>query len=46
MLEDKDYAAAAKRVQAEMLAGIAYFSNPEDLVPDTSRASASSTTRS
>jgi uncharacterized membrane protein YkvA (DUF1232 family) len=34
MLEDKDYALPPK-IGAEILAGIAYFSNPQDLVPDT-----------
>jgi uncharacterized membrane protein YkvA (DUF1232 family) len=34
MLEDKDYALPPK-IGSEILAGIAYFSNPQDLVPDT-----------
>ncbi len=34
MLEDKDYALPAK-IASEILAGIAYFSNPQDLVHDS-----------
>jgi uncharacterized membrane protein YkvA (DUF1232 family) len=34
MLEDKDYALPPK-IAGEILAGIAYFSNPQDLVPDS-----------
>ncbi len=34
MLEDKDYALPPK-IAADILAAVAYFSNPHDLVPDT-----------
>ena len=34
MLSDKDYALPAK-IANEVLAAVAYFSNPQDLVPDT-----------
>ena len=33
LIQDDEYA-APKRVRDEVLAGIAYFSNPQDLVPD------------
>ncbi len=33
LIQDDEYA-APKRVRDEVLAGIAYFSNPEDLIPD------------
>lgn len=33
LINDEDYA-APKRVREEVLAGLAYFSNPEDLIPD------------
>ncbi len=33
LIQDEDYA-APKKVRDEVLAGIAYFSNPEDLIPD------------
>lgn len=33
LIQDEDYAAPAK-VQSEVLAAIAYFSDPEDLIPD------------
>jgi uncharacterized membrane protein YkvA (DUF1232 family) len=33
LIQDEDYA-APKRVRESVLAGLAYFSNPEDLVPD------------
>jgi len=34
MVEDEDYKIPAK-IRSEVLAALAYFSNPEDLVPDT-----------
>jgi len=33
LIQDDEYA-APKRVRDEVLAGLAYFSNPEDLIPD------------
>jgi uncharacterized membrane protein YkvA (DUF1232 family) len=33
LIQDEDYA-APKKVRDEVLAGLAYFSNPEDLIPD------------
>ena len=33
LIQDDDYA-APKKVRDDVLAGIAYFSNPEDLIPD------------
>ena len=33
LIEDKDYA-APKSVTEQVVAGLAYFSNPEDLIPD------------
>jgi uncharacterized membrane protein YkvA (DUF1232 family) len=33
LIQDDDYA-APQRVQTEVLAGLAYFSEPEDLIPD------------
>jgi uncharacterized membrane protein YkvA (DUF1232 family) len=33
IIEDKDYA-APKRVRGDVIAAIAYFANPEDLIPD------------
>ncbi len=33
MIQDDEYA-APKNVRSQVLAGIAYFSNPEDLIPD------------
>ncbi len=33
LIQDDEYA-ASKRVRDEVLAGLAYFSNPEDLIPD------------
>lgn len=33
LIQDQDYA-APKKVQDDVLAAIAYFSNPEDLIPD------------
>jgi len=33
LIQDKDYA-APKKVREDVLAAIAYFSNPEDLIPD------------
>ncbi len=33
LVRDEEYA-APKRVRAEVIAGLAYFSNPEDLIPD------------
>ncbi len=33
LIQDDEYA-APKKVQQEVLAGLAYFSNPEDLIPD------------
>jgi uncharacterized membrane protein YkvA (DUF1232 family) len=33
LIQDDEYA-APKKVRSEVLAGIAYFSNPEDLIPD------------
>ena len=33
LIQDDDYA-APQRVKSEVLAGLAYFSNPEDLIPD------------
>ena len=33
LIQDEDYA-APKKVRDEVLAGLAYFSNPDDLIPD------------
>jgi uncharacterized membrane protein YkvA (DUF1232 family) len=33
LIQDEEYA-APKKVRSEVLAGIAYFTNPEDLIPD------------